>query len=66
MKKFSRYKMNLEYDSKYIYSYKTKVAEIDGDKLIKLPWDVGGRKTSPTTNKHINYAASELNLKLEL
>ena len=56
MKKFSRYKMNLEYDSKYIYSYKTKVAEIDGDKLIKLPWNVGGRKTSPTTNKHINYA----------
>ncbi len=62
MKRFSRYKENLRQEGSYIISYSTKVAKIEGDYLVKLDWNVGGRSSSPTTSKHINYAAKELNL----
>ncbi len=65
MKKFSRYKDNLSYDHQFIYSYKTKVAKINGSELIKLNWEFDGKKSTPTTSKHINYAAQELNLTLK-
>ena len=64
MRNFEKYKMNLKKDGNFIVSYDTKVAEIRGDKLHKLEWNVGGRTTSPTTTKHINYAARELNLEI--
>ena len=56
MKKFAKYKENLRFDEKYIYSYETKVAEIKGGTLVKLGY------FSVTTSKHINYAAKELGL----
>ena len=62
--KFSKYQKNLKKEGNYIISYATKVAIIEGNKLKKLDWNVGGRKSSKTTNKHINYAAQELNLEL--
>ena len=62
--RFERYKQNLRKEGNYIVSYDTKVAEIKGNELHKLDWNVGGRTTSPTTSKHINYAAGELGLKV--
>jgi hypothetical protein len=56
IKKFAKYKDNLSYDDKFIYSYKTKVAEINHKNKVVVPlgyWSV-------TTSKHINYAAKEL------
>ncbi len=41
-----------------IYSYHTNVASIKGNKLKQHGW------WSVTTQKHINYVAKELNLKL--
>jgi hypothetical protein len=60
MKKFDKYKSNLsivevEYD-KYVKSYDTLVARIEGDKLVILGW------YSATTTKHINYVAQQLGL----
>lgn len=59
---FKRYKQNLrlvEFDGvTYVQSYSTRVAKIEGNKLIQLGW------WSVTTQKHINYAAKELNLEL--
>ena len=56
MPKFKKYTENLSYDSHFVYSYGTKVAEIKGKTLVKLGhW-------SSTTSKHINYAAKELGL----
>jgi len=58
MKKLAKYRENLSYDNKFIYSYGTKVAEIKGETVVKLGyWSV-------TTSKHINYAAKELNKKV--
>ena len=55
---FSKYKQNLRKDGNFIISYTTKVAEIKGNELHQLGyWSV-------TTQKHINYAASELGLTL--
>ena len=50
-----KYKQNLRTDNNYIYSYNTKVAEIDHiNKTIQpLGW------WSVTTSKHINYVGSE-------
>ncbi len=59
---FNRYKTNLRREGNYIISYSTKVAKIEGDYLVKLDWNVNGKISSRTTTKHINYAASELNL----
>ena len=56
---FKKYKDNLSYDDKFIYSYNTKVAEINHKNKVLIPlgyWSV-------TTSKHINYAASELGYK---
>lgn len=64
MRTFKKYKQNLRvinFDgSSYVQSYSTRVAKIDLEKseLIQLGyWSV-------TTQKHINYAAKELNLTL--
>tara|TARA_B100000963_G_scaffold75320_2_gene63501 strand:- start:442 stop:645 length:204 start_codon:yes stop_codon:yes gene_type:complete len=59
-----RYKQNLNVIGDKVFSYNTLVAEIKGDTLKKVAWNVGGRTSSPTTSKHINYVARELNLKI--
>jgi len=64
MIKFNRYKQNLTRVGNDIYSYDTHVAEIKDGKLYKLRWRVAGMSSSPTTSKHINYVANELNLTL--
>jgi|TARA_R100000455_G_C6267043_1_gene122367 hypothetical protein len=55
MRQFDKYKQNLRATDNYIYSYETKVAEIDHEtRTIKpLGW------WSMTTSKHINYVGSE-------
>ena len=59
MKTFDKYKQNLRQIDNDIWSYKTKVATIEDDKLKQLGyWSV-------TTQKHINYAAAELDLELD-
>jgi hypothetical protein len=64
MKTFDRYKVNLRQIGNDIYSYDTHVAEIKDGKLYKLKWNVRGMTSSPTTSKHINYVANELNLEI--
>lgn len=64
MRNFEKYKQNLRQEGNFIISYTTKVAEIKGSELHLLDWNVGGKTTSPTTSKHINYAAKELGLTL--
>ena len=59
-----RYKQNLKIIGYDVYSYNTLVAKIRGNKLQKIRWNVNGMTTSPTTSKHINYVANELNLEL--
>jgi len=60
--KFEKYKENLILEllpqGKFVKSYETYVAKIEGDKLIELGyWSI-------TTQMHINYVARELNLEL--
>ena len=70
--KFKRYKNSLTKVGNKIFSYETQVAEIQGKKLIALDWQItrdwNGKMevitSSPTTSKHINYVAEELNLTL--
>jgi len=58
MTKFKEYQDNLCRVGNKIWSYTTHVATIKDDKLIQLgSW-------SRTTQKHINYVASELELTL--
>jgi len=58
MTKFKKYISNLTRKGNQIWSYTTHVATINGDKLIQLGnW-------SQTTQSHINYVASELELTL--
>tara|TARA_E500000318_G_scaffold78222_3_gene73154 strand:- start:1131 stop:1328 length:198 start_codon:yes stop_codon:yes gene_type:complete len=64
MKTFDKYKVNLKQIGNDIYSYDTHVAEIKDGKLYKLKWNVYGMTSSPTTSKHINYVAQELNLEI--
>lgn len=64
MIKLKRYKQNLKVIGNSVYSYNTPVAEIVGNELHKIAWRVNGRSSSPTTTKHINYVANELNLNL--
>ena len=64
MKTFDRYKQNLRLIGNDIISYNTHVAEIKDGKLYKLKWNVRGMTSSPTTTKHINYIARELNLEI--
>ena len=56
----AKYKQNLKADNKYIYSYETKVAEINHSerKINQLGW------WSVTTQKHINYVVNEYNYEL--
>ena len=62
MRTFNRYKQNLRQHNDEIWSYSTHVATIIYDEnnqpshLKQLGW------WSVTTQKHINYAANELNL----
>ena len=60
--KFKKYTENLslvDIDGEtFVQSYSTLVAKVDGNHLIQLGW------WSKTTQKHINYAAQELNLNL--
>jgi hypothetical protein len=56
---FKKYKENLTYDDKFIYSYNTKVAEINHKNKVVIPLGFW----SPTTSKHINYASQELGYK---
>lgn len=59
---FKKYKQNLRLviieGIEYVQSYQTLVARVEGENLIQLGW------WSVTTQKHINYAAKELNLNL--
>lgn len=64
MKTFDRYKQNLRLIGNDVISYNTHVAEIKNGKLYKLKWNVRGMTSSPTTTKHINYVARELNLEI--
>jgi len=59
-KMLDRYKQNLRVIGNEVYSYNTKVAIIDSEagELRQLGW------WSVTTQKHINYVARELGLKL--
>jgi hypothetical protein len=59
-----KYKQNLRVEGENIYSYNTLVAKINGNNIKKIAWKVNGMTTSPTTSKHINYVANELNLNL--
>ena len=56
--KLSKYKQNLKIEGNCVFSYTTHVATIKGNNLHQLGW------WSVTTQKHINYVASELNLTL--
>ena len=58
MKKFDRYRENLRMHDGAIWSYNTKVATISDGKLIVPKW------YSKTTSTHVNYAASELGLRV--
>ena len=63
--KLNRYKQNLRIIGNDVISYDTHVAEIKDGKLYKLKWHVPGvGSTSPTTSRHINYVAQELNLEI--
>ena len=55
MRQFDKYKQNLRATDNYIYSYETKVAEINHETrtINPLGW------WSMTTSKHINYVGSE-------
>ena len=56
MWKLPRYKKNLSLENNSVYSYNTKVAEIDHDNFKVKPLGYW----SSTTTKHINYATKEL------
>ena len=58
IKKFDRYKENLMLIDDKVISYTTHVATIKRSELIQ--W----KNWSVTTQKHINYAANQLNLTL--
>ena len=65
MRTFNKYKQNLRQKGDEIWSYSTHVATIIYDEdnqpshLKQLGW------WSVTTQKHINYAASELGLEIQ-
>ena len=61
MRTFDRYKQNLRATDDAVYSYDTRVAEIDHTNRIITPlgwWSV-------TTSKHINYVGSEYGYKVQ-
>ena len=56
--RFEKYRENLSKHGDKIYSYDTHVGTIKNNNLIQLGY------WSMTTQKHINYAAKELDLTL--
>ena len=58
---FDKYKQNLKADSNNVFSYNTKVADIDHNtrQITPLGW------WSVTTSKHINYVASEYGYRVQ-
>ena len=58
MRKLEKYRKDLSILGNQVWSYTTHVATINSDKLIQHGY------WSMTTQKHINYVAKELNLKL--
>ena len=58
MYQLSKYKQNLTIKGNQVWSYTTHVATIAEDKLYQLGF------WSMTTQEHINYVASELDLTL--
>lgn len=60
--KFKKYNQNLSIvlvdGETFVKSYQTLVAKVEGETLKQLGY------WSMTTQKHINYAAKEMNLKL--
>ena len=60
MRTFDKYKQNLKADYHNVYSYDTKVAEIDNVKRQITPF----QWYSVTTSKHINYIGSEYDYKV--
>ena len=58
IRKLDKYKENLLLVGDEVYSYYTNVASIEGNKLIQHGW------WSVTTQKHINYVAKDLDLRL--
>ena len=62
IKIIKKYNQNLKVVGNEVYSYNTLVAEISGDIIKKVNWSVGEKTSSPTTTKHINYIAQELDL----
>ena len=73
MRKFDKYKNNLKVEGNRVISYNTCVGYIIDNKLKVLDWEVErdykGKPQiitkSPTTTKHLNYVANQLNLILE-
>lgn len=58
--KVQKYKDNLKVSTTAIFSYNTKVAEINhGARIITV-----SKKYSPTTSKHINYVCEQFNKKV--
>ena len=55
---FDRYKENLRLEGNEVWSYTTHVATIKFDKLYQLGY------WSQTTQRHINYVASQMKLTL--
>jgi len=55
MRTFDKYKQNLRATDNHVYSYNTKVAEINHARRTITPLDWW----SVTTSKHINYVGSE-------
>jgi len=60
LSKMGRYKENLLVSDEAVFSYLTRVAEIDHEKREIKPLDWW----SVTTSKHINYVAREYNYKV--
>ena len=58
MRTLEKYKQNLSIRGYQVWSYTTHVATIDKNDLLQLGY------WSQTTQKHINYVANKLNLKL--
>ena len=65
--KLNKYKKNLKIINSYIYSYNTKIGYINNDKKevnkIQYKFIINGeiKTSSPTTSKHFNYVANQLN-----
>ena len=75
MKTFEKYKQNLRVENNgKVYSYNTLVARINRGEthLTLVDWEINrdwkgnneNISTSPTTKRHINYVAQELELKI--